>query len=441
MTRKEAAAPLPLAFPGAGTRIATLSVHTSPLARLGGYAAGGMNVYVRETARQLGRLGYSVDIFTRDDGSQPAVLELEPGVRLISLQAGPRGPVAKEETIELLPEFLNAMRRFRQVHGLHYDMLHSHYYQAGWVASLLAPRWGIPHVAMFHTLGEVKNRALLSENETELRIAIERRITQAADRVICFSEHERQVLTSLYGAASERVAVIPCGVDLDRFRPLDRDACRLALGFGAGPIVLYVGRLEPLKGIDILVEAIAQLEQVDARLLIVGGDNQAAPEVRQLRRLAVSLGVERRIQFVGAVEQAELPRYYNAADVCVMPSYYESFGLVAVEAMACGTPVIGSRVGGLATTIEDGETGYLIPWRCPEPFAERIDLVLSNDELRRNLGRSARRSMRRFSWERVSRGLAAEYARVWQERASGDPCHGSSPASASSASPHTACSV
>jgi len=430
---------LPLSFPGAGTRIATLSVHTSPLARLGGYAAGGMNVYVRETARQLGRLGYSVDVFTRDDGSQPPVLPLDAGVRLISLPAGPRKPLAKEQAIELLPAFLNAMRQFRQRNDLHYDMLHSHYWQAGWVASLLAPRWGIPHIAMFHTLGEVKNRALLTENETEQRISAERRVAQAADRIICFSEHERQMLMGLYGGLAARIAVIPCGVDLRRFRPPDPGSSRRALGLGPGPIVLYVGRLEPLKGIDILIEAMSQLERTDARLVIVGGDQQAAPEVRQLRRLTASLGLDRRVEFVGAVDQAELPRYYSAADVCVMPSYYESFGLVAVEAMACGTPVIGSRVGGLATTIEDGETGYLIPWRCAEPFAERIDLVLSNDELRRNLGRSARRAMRRFSWERVTRGLAAEYARVWQERAFGDACHGAAPSTARVDSPHAAC--
>jgi D-inositol-3-phosphate glycosyltransferase len=435
-TRKSTPAP-PLAFPGAGTRIATLSVHTSPLAQLGGYAAGGMNVYVRETARQLGSLGYSVDIFTRDDGSQPLVRPLEANVRLISLEAGPRERLTKEETIDFLPAFLHAMRNFRQRHDLHYDLLQSHYWQAGWVASLLAPRWGIPHVAMFHTLGEVKNRALLSENESEQRISVERRVAQAADRVICFSDHERKVLTGTYGATGERVAVIPCGVDLQRFRPLKNADCRESLRLGEDPIVLYVGRLEPLKGIDILIQAMAQLEQTNAQLLIVGGDDQAAAEVRQLKRLAASVGMGARIRFVGAVDQAKLPLYYNAADVCVMPSYYESFGLVAVESMACGTPVIGSRVGGLATTIEDGETGYLIPWRCPEPFAERIDLILKNSELRRNLGRSARRSMHRFGWERVARHLAAEYARVWQERAIGQACHTSQ--AAYEGPSHTAC--
>jgi D-inositol-3-phosphate glycosyltransferase len=424
VNRRPRSAEPPLPFPGAGTRIALLTAHTSPLAQLGGYAAGGMNVYVRETARQLGQLGYSVDIFTRDDGSQPAVVALDRGVRLLSIPAGAREPLAKEESAELLPAFLNGIRQFRQQQDLHYDLIHSHYWHAGWVATLLAPRWGIPHVATFHTLGEVKNRAHLGENETERRIAAEMRIAQSADRVVCFGEHERSVLTSFYGTPPERVAAVPCGVDLQRFRPLDQDAARRSLGLGPEPIVLYVGRLEPLKGIDILIEAMAQVERRDARLLIVGGDEQAQEERQRLQAIVHRLGLERRVSFVGAVQQSLLPAYYNAADLCVVPSYYESFGLVAVEAMASGTPVIASRVGGLITTVDDGETGFLIPWRCPEPFAERIDLILGNDELRRNLGRAARRAMRRFGWERVTRQLAAEYARVWQERASGAACHG-----------------
>ena len=421
------APPTPISLPGAGARIAMLSVHTSPLARPGGYAAGGMNVYIRETARHLARLGYSVDVFTRDDGSRPEVVSLGRGARLVSVVAGPRQPLQKERIPGCLPEFLNGMRSFRQRHDLHYDLLHSHYWHAGWVASLLGPRWGAPHVTMFHTLGEVKNRARLSEHEPDLRIEAEQRIAQSADRIICAGEHERQVLVNLYGADPDRTAVVPCGVDLRRFRPLDRDTCRRTLGLGDAPIVLFVGRVEPLKGIDILVEAMAQLERRDARLLVVGGDAQAAGEVHRLQARAAALGIDDRVTFIGAVEQAQLPCYYNAADVCAVPSFYESFGMVAVESMACGTPVIASRVGGLATTIRDGETSYLIPWRCPEPFAERIDLLIENDELRRNLGRAARRAMYRFGWPKIAAALAAEYTRLWTEHAGGATCHARSP--------------
>jgi len=405
----------PLRFPRAETRVAMITVHTSPVAKPGGYAAGGMNVYVRETSRQLANRGLSVDIYTRDDGTQPTVAALSPGVRLVSLPAGPRAPLPKEEVAAFLPEFLHGMRRFRQQHDLHYDLLHSHYWHGGWVGTFLAPHWGIPHVAMFHTLGEVKNRALVQQHETDQRTDCERRIVAAADRIICAGEQEKQVLARLYGAVPARVSVIPCGVDLQRFRPLDQAAARRRLGLGAEPLVIYVGRIEPLKGLEILVEAVGQLETQDARLLIVGGDAQADGEVKRLRARAAVLGLADRIRFAGIVEQSELASYYSAADVCVVPSYAESFGLVAVEAMACGRPVIASRVGGLMTTVSDGRTGYLIPWHCPEPFAERIDLVLGNPELRANLGRAARQSVLRFSWDRIAAALAGEYATVCEE--------------------------
>jgi D-inositol-3-phosphate glycosyltransferase len=392
-----------------------ITVHTSPVARPGGYAAGGMNVYVRETARELGRRGILVDVFTRDDGSQPRIQTPAPGVRVIALPAGPRAALAKEELAPFLPEFLHGMRRFRQQDNLRYDLLHSHYWHGGWVATYLGPRWGVPHVAMFHTLAEVKNRALLAQAETSERSDCERRIVAAADRIVCAADQEKQLLSRLYGAQPNRVTVIPCGVDLARFRPVDQARARRELGLGPQPLVLYVGRIEPLKGLDILVEAVAQLESRDARLLVVGGDAQAAPELGRLSERAIALGLDGRVQFTGVVDQARLPAYYSAADVCVVPSYSESFGLVAVEAMACGTPVIASRVGGLITTVSDGRTGYLIPWHCPEPFAERIDLVLGNPELRANLGSAARRSVRRFSWDRIAAALAAEYANVREE--------------------------
>ncbi|MGI8552955.1 MAG: glycosyltransferase [Dehalococcoidia bacterium] len=417
-------APNPILLPGAHGRIAMISVHTSPLARPGSYAAGGMNVYVRETAQQLARRGYAVDVFTRNDGRQSEVVSLGGAARLISIEAGPRHPVAKEAVPDYLPEFLHAMRSFRQRHDLHYDLLHSHYWHGGWVARLLGPRWGVPHVTMFHTLGEVKNRASRGAHEPNRRIDNERLIARAADRIICAAEHEKNLLVSLYAVDPERIAIIPCGVDMRRFRPLDRAACRNVLGISGGPIVLYAGRVEPLKGIDILIDAMALLKRRDAQVLIVGDDGQAGGELKRLQARAIEVGVADRVRFVGAVNQSELPTYYNAADVCVVPSHYESFGLVAVEAMACGVPVVAARVGGLATTVRDGETGYLIPWRAPELFAERIDWLLQDDDLRAKLGKAARASVRHFSWPRVASELSAEYTRLWQEQGGGEDCHG-----------------
>jgi D-inositol-3-phosphate glycosyltransferase len=406
-------------------RIAVISLHTSPLATLGGREAGGMNVYVRETAAELARLGHVVDVFTRDTGSTPAVQEPAPGVRVIALEAGPRVPLGKEQQVEHLPGFLNALRAFREREALRYDVVHSHYWMSGWVGRHLQRLWDVPHVSMFHTLGEVKRRARIEEQEPERRIEAERLVTLTADRIVAASPHEKGLLMRLYGAGDQRVSVIPCGVNLDRFQPRDRAAARAALGLPApdgGQVVLFVGRLEPLKGVELLIDAVAELEDSAPLLLIVGGDDRAAVYQAALRARAAAAGIEARTRFVGAVAQELLPDYYSAADVCVVPSYYESFGLVALEAMACGVPVVASRVGGLVGTVRDGETGFLIPWRCPQPFADKIDLLLSNEELRRSLGAAAREQAQRFRWSEVAAQLAALYARVIDDRAA-EGCH------------------
>src|SRR5438067_6712107 len=369
----------------AGYRIAVLSAHTSPLATLGGRESGGMNVYVRELSRELGARGYVVDVFTRrasegDPDTQP----FGPNARVINVPAGPPEEIAKEDIGRQLDEFEENIASFAEREGVAYDLVHSHYWMSGRAGVRLAERWSVPHVAMFHTLGEVKNRARITEHETDLRIAAERTIAQTADRIVVASDHEAALLTTLYGADSTRISTVPCGVDLDLFAPADKDAARAQLRLRDGErIILFVGRIEPLKGIDVLINVAAQLhEDENFRVLIVGGDAHADAEVTQLKQLATRLGVDHHISFVGAVAHEDLPLYYNAADVCVVPSYYDSFGMVAGESMACGTPVVASRVGGLASTISDGETGYLIPWRCPEPFVERLELLLDNGELR-----------------------------------------------------------
>jgi D-inositol-3-phosphate glycosyltransferase len=274
---------------------------------------------------------------------------------------------------------------------------------------------------MFHTLGEVKNRARITEHESIARIDAERAVAASADRIVVASEHERELLRAFYGVSAERVAVVPCGVDLDLFSPIEKEVARRKLGVAAGDhVILFVGRIEPLKGIDILISVAAQLhEDENFIVLIVGGDSRASSEIAQLRAQAEQLGVDHHIAFVGAVEHSQLPLYYNAADVCVVPSYYESFGLVAVESMACGTPVVASRVGGLTTTVQDGETGYLIPWRCPEPFAERLELLLDNDELRASFGRAGRLAVERFRWANVADAVGALYESLLAE-ATGD---------------------
>ncbi len=391
-------------------RIAILSYHTSPLAALGGRDTGGLNVYVRELARELAERGHHVDVFTRriDPDAPQTVAIAESSARLVHIEAGPPRQVEKEALPAYLDAFEAGVALFVERERVGYDVLHSHYWLSGVVGERLKERWGVPHIAMFHTLGEVKSRARVSEREPEPRLAAERAIARNADRIVVAGPDEQQLLVRLYGAEAGRISVVPCGVNLDLFQPVAKEEARRQLGLRDDDrILLFVGRIEPLKGVDILLGAAAQLEsESDCFVLVIGGDSSARDgEMAHLRDLATELGIAEHVNFLGAVDHERLPLFYSAADVCVVPSFYESFGLVALEAMACGTPVVASRVGGLAGTVRDGETGYLVPWRCPEPFAERLELLLDNEELRRAFGQSAREAVERYRWGNVAEAV------------------------------------
>ena len=412
------------ARPASGIRrIAMLSLHTSPLAEPGGPVSGGMNVYVREVATELARLGIAVDVFTRrEQPGAPEVRPIAPGARLVEVEAGPAAPLLPEALAGHVDAFVSGVAGFSERSGLRYDVVHAHYWLSVLAAERLAAGWRVPHVAMFHTLGEVKRRALASQREPEVRLAAERRLVHAADRIVAATGHEVALLDRLYGVAPERTRVIPLGVDVERFRPRPAGAARAELGLPrTARIVLAVCRIQRLKGLDLLVRALAQLGRPGGvpgvELLIAGGVEQAASEVGRLRDVAQGLGVGERLRFVGAVPHERLPLYYASADVLAVPSFYESFGLAAVEAMAAGVPVVASRVGGLAATVADGRTGYLVPWHCPEPFAERIELLLRNEPLRRSMGEAASRAMRRYAWGAVARELAALFGELQGERA------------------------
>ena len=392
-------------------RIAQISFHTSPLAALGGSVTGGMNIYVLELSRELANAGHSVDLFTRREDAAPRIERLAPNLRLIRIDAGPSQPLEKDEMPAFVPDFVNGVRSLIEETEGAYDVVHSHYWQSGLAGREIAEGLNVPHVMMFHTLGEVKNRARTSEMESSQRIDGERALVASADVVMTASSHERELLQRYYGADARRLETIPCGVDLDLFHPLDKAQSRRELGFDAeAPILIWVGRLEKLKGVDILIQALAQLDERDFTLVLVGGDDRAAEFKEDLRSQAAEAGIADNIRFAGAVPHDRLPLYYSAADVCVVPSYYESFGLVAVEAMACGTPVVASRVGGLVSTVTDGVTGYLIPWRCPEPFAEKLEVILNNPELRANFSVSARQSVEKFRWQNVAGAVTDLYA-------------------------------
>jgi len=314
-----------------------------------------------------------------------------------------------------LDEFVEGVEAWRLANGLEYDLLHGNYWLSGVVGLALRARWGAPLVQMFHTLGALKNGAgVAAEREPALRLAEERQIVAAADRLVAANAIERSELVAAYGADAARVAVIPCGVDTDLFTPGDPLAARASLELPPGPLLLYVGRIAPIKGLETLLDAVGCLRGAGtpARLVVVGGETDEPTDGHEadVRRRAAALGLGDAVTFVGAQPQHRLRDWYVAADVTVLPSYYESFGMVALEAMACGSPVVASRVGGLQTTVRDGMTGLLVAEGDPCALAETITRVLGDDALRWRLGREGQRWAAQHRWPCVGEAICREYA-------------------------------
>ena len=400
-------------------RIAIISVHACPTTQLGLRDSGGMNVYVHHLAQELSGQGLAVDIFTRrHDSHDPEVVEMAPGVRLVHLDAGP--PEAPKESLyDYLPLFRDGLLRFAAHRGLRYDVVHSHYWLSGAVGMELAGLWGVPHATTFHTLAHSKTMAGVGEQEPARRHRMEGRIAAAADAIIVSAPYERELLARHFDVPPERVRVVPCGVDTTLFRPMGRARARALLGLDGLPVALFVGRLDPVKGADILLEAVAGMEAPEnTQVLVVGGDAEREPEAARLHGLSQQLGLGDRARFEGTIPHDLLPLYYSAADVLVMPSYAESFGLAALEAMACGTPVVATRVGGLASLVKDGGSGYLVPWHCPEPFTQRLEVLLSHPGLRDSMGETARRQAQEHSWSTVAHRVAGVY-RELRDRSGG----------------------
>lgn len=398
-------------------RVAMLSLHTSPLAPLGkNPEAGGMNVYVRELARELGKHGLIVDIFTRwTDPTTPRILPLGEHVRVVHIKAGPIASLHKNDLFQHVPEFVRRVQQFTEHEPRGYDMIHSHYWLSGWAGMRLAEAWDVPHLTMFHTLARLKQQARPHEEESPLRLEYEGRIIASVDRIAVATPHERDQIERIYGISPQRMTVVPCGVDLQHFKPLDRQEARASLGLNGKPALLFVGRSDPLKGGELLIQAASLLEH-PATVVMVGGNLEHDPELERLKHVAEEHGLAEEVRFVGAVPQQELPRFYSAADVMVVPSYYESFGLVAVEALACGTPVIATKVGGLQYIVQDGKNGFLIPWRCAGLFAEQIDALLSDPALLEALRAGARPSIKRYSWRAVAAQIRQVYDSLTGER-------------------------
>jgi D-inositol-3-phosphate glycosyltransferase len=399
-------------------RIAVISMHTSPTASLGQNANGGLNVYVREVCTAFSDRGIGTDIFTRKQSiDDPNVEQLARLSRVVYLPAGK--DLDKYSLFREVPSFAERVMDFAAAENISYDLLYSHYWLSGEVACLLRPQLAAGWAHIAHTLGLVKNRTLAAgaRPEPQLRIHVEGELAQQADLLIASTSDEAQELTDGYGADPERVFIVPPGVDLGTFQPMERADARREIGYGSERLLLFVGRLERLKGVEIAIRALALLRDRrhdDVRLLILGEDSHEGDESEKdrLKAIATEAGVRDRVDFVGSVAHHELPYFYSAADVCVMPSYSESFGLVALEAQACGCPVVASGVSGLRSVVRDEVSGYLIDEHEPAAYAERIGRLLADRELAQQMGRRGSLLAQRFSWKRTADRLEGLFDHV-----------------------------
>jgi D-inositol-3-phosphate glycosyltransferase len=369
-------------------------------------------------------MGVYADVFTRSQNPAiPRVVRISEGVRVVHLTAGPEAPIPREHIRDHLEEFVDGVESFRIAGGFDYDLIHAHYWVSGAIGLVLRDRWSVPLVQMFHTLGHLKNGVTRDalHHEPAVRIEEEARIVGAVDRIVAATTVERNHLVQHYGADPARIAVIPCGVDTSLFMPGDQAAARAALELDDRPRLLYVGRLAPIKGLETLLDAMARLRAAGSpvHLSIVGGDADEPVNGHEgeLRARLARLDLGGTVTFVGAQPQERLRAWYVAADATVLPSHYESFGMVALEAMACGIPVVASRVGGLQTTVRDGVTGLLVRESDPVALANALDRLLGDPDLRYRLGREGVQWAARHRWPCIAEAVCREYAML-VERAS-----------------------
>ena len=381
-------------------RVAMVSVHGCPLMLPAVRSAGGMNVYLGKIAALLAERDVCVDVFTRNHhAGGPQLLELGPNARVVHLPAG-APELSKDEIVPYLADYTSQLSRFAAEEGTAYDLVHSHYWLSGDVGAAIAREWGVPHVVSYHTIAAQKQRAGGEPEPTE-RLEAEVRMAAEADRVFASTPGEADDIGALFGLPSERLHVVHGGVDTELFRPRDRADARRATGIAEHErVVLFVGRLEPFKGPDILVRALAEMRDAsNVRLVLVGGSEEER-SAEWLDRIAADVGVGARLRWQPAIPQAGLPDFYASADVCAVPSFHESFGLAALEAMACGTPVVASDVGALSSLVRDGETGLLVRGHEPRAFAAALEELLHDPERASRMGESAREWASGFTWGR-----------------------------------------
>jgi glycosyltransferase involved in cell wall biosynthesis len=409
--------------------IAFISIHGDPLARLGGTHHGGQNVYVKELTRYLGALGVSTDVYSRwESKEQPREETYSDKTRVIRIPVGPPEAIQKEKIVKLLGELATWIPAYQIQNGLQYQLVHSHYYFSGAVGIHLKNTWGIPLVHTFHSLGAVKGETLGEKDRSpDTRLEIERKICQSADRIIATSPQEKLDLAEYYQTDPSKVTVIPCGVNLELFHPLPQEQSRTEIAFSMDIfLITYVGRLEERKGIDTLLEAIHLVDDPQVQAVIVGGPPTDKPFLswKELAEdpfgnymaMIEEFGIDNQVTFTGGKPQDQLSKYYSASDVTVIPSYYEPFGMTAIEAMACGSSVIASRVGGLKTTVKENIVGALFEPRSASQLAEKIKILKDQPATNKELRKNARPYVEEnFSWRTVASSVAGVYQELLQE--------------------------
>jgi D-inositol-3-phosphate glycosyltransferase len=395
-------------------RIVILSAHSCPVGDLGAKDTGGMSVYIRELARELGNLGHTVDVYTRiHDPADSLIEHMGPNSHLIHLKAGKEATIQKIDVYNSLPEFIRNLEKFWIENNLTYDIIFSHYWISALVGRYFQQKYKIPYITMYHTLGAIKNAIGIGEDEPSLRIESEKETIEDCRKIIVATDKEKQDITFYYHALPQKISVVPCGVNTGLFRPYGKTQSRKMLGLTDNKILLFVGRIDPLKGIDQLLKAVQLMkDRDDLRLIIVGGDSGSRTEVEKLQKLAEELDISDRVTFQGIVKQDMLPYFYSAADVCVVPSYYESFGLVPLESLACGTPVVAANVAELKNIIKQGETGYIVPDNSPEKLAAAVSMVLNNKPQKLESPAAIRASVSGWDWANIAGKVASEMQSV-----------------------------
>jgi len=379
-------------------RIALLSVHGDPKLQAGGKDAGGMNIYIREVVEKLINSNVEVDVFTRDHNRKNEIEGHFTNVNVNYIKAG-ESYIDKVGIFDHIDQFVEGVNEFKKLKNIQYDLIFAHYWLSGVASLKLKKIWNIPVITTFHTMQEIKQEAFPFNIDDPQRETQEKLVSQESDALVVWSKHEKNFIASNYKVDPKKIYIIPPGVDLELFKPIDQKEAREEINIQDDlKVILFVGRLERLKGLDTLLEALSMIDQEKINLLVVGGLYNIS-EVTRLKKLCNDFNLLEKVHFIGSINRTDLKYYYNSSDICVLPSYYESFGLSALEAAACGVPVVASKKGGLSSIVIDKKTGYLLQWRCPGPFVEKLEILLQSKDLRKSMGKNARQHAEKLNWD------------------------------------------